>query len=153
MLDRMTDIHAIRHVRRQMTHLLLAFSVASVVIGAIILAAIHEPWVRAIGWQFAIWGAIALVFAWMGVRQSRRAARGEVDDLAEAKQLAKTLRISDKTNWVWVLIGLVLVVLGLIGTMNPVLIAHGVGVLIQGGFLLIYDRVFMYRLQALCVGE
>lgn len=142
------DPHSIRAVRRQMTLVLLSFSLASAVIGGAILAGRGEPWVQAIGWQFAIWGMIDLVFAWMGVRQFRRSDRGEADDVAEATKLARTLRTSDKMNWFWMLIGLTLIGAG-VG--NVVVMAHGIGVLIQGGFLLFYDRVFMYRLQRLGV--
>lgn len=138
----------IRAVRRQMTLVLLAFSLASVGIGCAILAGTGEPWVRAIGWQFAIWGLIDLIFAWLGVGQFRRAERGEADDIAEATKLARTLRTSDKMNWFWVLIGMTLIGAG-VG--NMVVIAHGIGVLIQGGFLLFYDRAFMYRLKRLGV--
>jgi uncharacterized membrane protein len=146
-MDATPDITALRTTRWQMTLVLLAFSIASALIGGAILIAVREPWVRAIGWQFLIWGLIDLAFAWMGVRQSRRAGRGGVDDHAEATQLAKTLRISDKTNWFWMMIGLALVFAGAFAMQNPVIIAHGIGVLIQGGFLLFYDRLYLYRLQ------
>lgn len=141
------DISHLRSVRKRMTFLLLSVSVGSIVGGVVMigLAGRSDVWLAAIGWQFVIWGAIDLIFSLLGLRQSNRAQRGLADDRLEATQLIKSLRFNGKLNVLWVLIGLGLLAPGAVWG-NASLIGHGVGVLLQGGFLLVFDRIFLSKL-------
>ncbi len=143
------DIQRVRSLRRRMTMLLLGVSIGSVLSGISMIGFAGQAniWLAAIGWQFAIWGAIDLIFALLGLRQCRRADQDLLDDQAEATQLTKSLRFNGKLNVLWVVIGLALFVPGaMLG--NASLIGHGVGVLLQGGFLLGFDRAFLAKLSA-----
>jgi len=142
------DIAQLRSLRWRMTRVLLWFSIGSIVGGTAIVLLSHEGWTDAIGWQFAIWGGIDLIFALMGVRQCSRAKQGLLDDLAEAESLRKSLRFNGGLNWLWVALGTVLIAWGA-ATASTTLVGHGIGVLLQGGFLFFFDRLFLRKLSRL----
>jgi hypothetical protein len=98
------------------------------------------PFLRALGLQFVIWGAVDLLLALNGERDRRRTdARGERADVGAAerdrRRLVRLLWINVGLDVVYVAVGTGLVLVG----PDRVWAGHGTGVLIQGGFLLLFD--------------
>jgi len=131
-----------RVVGRQLT----AWALASVTAGAVLLVvagAVPEGtaatlWALAI--QFIVWGAIDGGIAAFGEGdRRRRVARGEADDAgataAFGARLRRLLRINAGLDVVYLLVGVAL----LLAWRTPEGLGHGLGVLIQGGFLLVLD--------------
>ncbi|MEM8872749.1 MAG: hypothetical protein AAGD32_00690 [Planctomycetota bacterium] len=123
-----------RRVHWLFSRILAGFAVFSVFSGSGLIF-LTEGHPDAFGWQFVIWGLIDLVFAATGLR-----AIGPMDD-AERAKLVDALSFSIKVlNPIWIISGVVLLAFGLWG--------HGLGVLIQGGFLTAFDPIFRSRLRA-----
>ena len=138
-------------VRRNMSWVLLVWSVVSVLAGGVALAALppgesagRKFW-SAVAWQFLIWGAIDLAFAAVGVWQVRPSNATAAASDAQAQKLLGALRFNGKLNWLWVASGVVLLAWGAVARSTS-LLGHGVGVLVQGGFLFGYDRRFLAML-------
>ena len=126
--------HSPHDVKQRRMKLLLAWGVGSVVLG--VPTFWLGPVVAAAGSQFVIWGAIDALIALPGLRR---------DDGLDPAKLLETLEFSRKLNYLWLAIGLGLLIGGI---WLPVLIGHGVGVLVQGGFLFGFDRGFHRDLSA-----
>lgn len=106
------------------------------------------PFLRALGLQFVIWGAVDLALVLSGERDRRRArARGEEADPSAAerdrRRLVRLLRINVGLDVVYVAVGAGLILLG----PDRVWAGHGTGVLIQGGFLLVFDAVHAHAMR------
>lgn len=103
---------------------------------------------QAIGAQCLLWGLIDAGFALFGLRQAQMADRAGTAaqaieiELADRDKLVRVLRFSGKLNVIWVGAGILLIAIGA-GVPNAALIGHGLGVLIQGGFLMGFDRSFL----------
>lgn len=155
-----------RATRAAMTLQFTAWSVSSIIAGLVIVWAgrtqesASRAFLEALGVQSVIWGAINLVFAVLGVRQSARARRTPIDaasiaaELGERDGLVRTLRFNGKLNLLWVSIGMVLLVsagaAALRGSERPTvasLLGHAAGVLVQGWFLLSFDRAYLRALS------
>lgn len=143
---------AVRDVRRRFSWGLLYWSVGSVAVGLPLwLLQTDRPFLGPVWAHFWIWGAIDLLFAIPGVLQARRADRAprpdrplppdEHPELADAHQLLRTLQFSHKLNWLWVGTAAALLLSAAVVASLP-LAGHGTGVLIQGGFLFLFDRRF-----------
>ena len=116
-----------------------AWAIASIVIGAGLVVG-GDPFGGAVGIQFLIWGTVDLAIAAVGERDRRRKlAAGAGSDPAasatETRRLRRLLWINAALDVVYVAVGAGLVVFG----PGPVVDGHGVGVVIQGGFLLAFD--------------
>ena len=125
-----------------------AWAVASVVVGAALLALASDPTARALGLQFVVWGAIDGAIAVAGAVALRRAhARGAPADperaAPERRRLRRLLWVNAGLDVVYVLAGLLLLLLW----RTPEGLGHGLGVLVQGGFLLAFDAVHARRLR------
>ncbi len=131
-----------RVVGRQLT----VWALASVAAGALLLAVAGmaaedtAATLRAVAVQFVVWGAIDGGIAAFGERdRRRRLARGEADDAtataAFGARLRRLLRLNAGLDVVYLLVGVVL----LLAWRSPEGLGHGLGVLIQGGFLLGLD--------------
>ncbi len=143
MSDLNTQVRSLRDVRATFTRTFLLWSVGSIVAGAVVMAIDSRAFARTVAVHFVIWGAFNLVFALMGVQQGRRVARAEPSEaeLDEGRSLLRSLRFNQKLNWLWVGTGVALLALGAI-LANASLLAHGVGVIMQGGYLFAFDRAF-----------
>lgn len=118
---------------------LATWALASAGIGAGLLAW-GDPFARAVGIQFLIWGAVDGAIAGVGARDRRRKVTAGADrdpqaSAAEARRLRRLLWINAGLDVLYVAVGAGLVAFG----PGPVVDGHGVGVLIQGAFLLIFD--------------
>lgn len=128
---------------------LRAWALGSVLIGAALIGAavgtgvLSEGWDRialGFGVQCLVWGAIDGVIAWFGGRDlRRRLAAGERGDPAAARPFAHRLRrlllVNAGLDVLYVAAGVALIVLW----RTPDGLGHGLGVLVQGGFLLAFD--------------
>ena len=126
---------------------LTAWSLGSIVAGVAALVG-GGPFLRALGLQFVIWGAVDLVLALNGERDQRRVrARGEAADVAAAerdrRRLVRLLRINAALDVVYLAVGAGLILFG----PDRVWAGHGTGVLIQGGFLLIFDAAHAHAMR------
>ncbi|MEM6561624.1 MAG: hypothetical protein AAF656_08485 [Planctomycetota bacterium] len=122
-----------RRVHLRFSRILAGFSVMSIVVGAALIAT-TDGHVDAFGWQFVIWGLIDLIFAGLGLR-----AKGPMDD-AERGKLIDALGFSIRVlNPIWLGSAVILLAFGIWG--------HGLGVLVQGGFLTAFDPIFRASLR------
>jgi hypothetical protein len=124
------------------------WSLASVAVGTGLLwMAEAEGW-RAFGWQALLWGAIDGVIALVGARALRgQRRRGEVGDPArvapERRRLRRLLVMNAGLDVGYVLVGIAL----LIFWRTEAGAGHGWGVVVQGGFLLVFDAWHAWRLR------
>ena len=125
---------------------LLIWSALSIVTGALLL--FLAPFWRGVGVQGLVWGAIDAAIAGFGLMQLRR-KRGKPDaDLPEtlqreARSLRRSLLINAGLDVLYIVGGV------LILTNFTAEFAHGngVGIIIQGGFLLVFDTFYAFRVQ------
>jgi hypothetical protein len=101
---------------------------------------------RAIALQFVVWGVIDGAIAAFGERdRRRRIARGEASDpratQAFGARLRRLLRLNAGLDLVYVAVGVAL----LVAWRTPAGLGHGLGVLVQGGFLLAFDAWHGFR--------
>jgi hypothetical protein len=100
----------------------------------------------AVALQFAVWGAIDGAIAAFGARdRRRRLARGDAADAkataAFGSRLRRLLRLNAGLDVGSLAVGLALVLLW----RTPAGAGHGLGVLVQGGFLLLFDAWHGWR--------
>jgi len=123
---------------------LLLWSALSVAAGALLLLAGGDFW-RGFGVQALAWGAIDAAIALFGQRAAaKRRARGPhtAEALAEratteGAPLRRLLWINTGLDVLYVAGGLVL--LYTIGAQNPFAAGNGWGIIVQGGFLFVFD--------------
>ena len=130
--------------------MLLVWSVASILAGGITLPLLPDGskfW-SAAAWQFLIWGGIDLIFAAAGVWQARRSNAAVAGSEGQTRKLLGALRFNQKLNWLWLASGVALLAWSAHAGWQRSLLGHGVGVLVQGGFLFVYDRRFEHDLAA-----
>ena len=131
-------------IGRQLT----AWAVASVLLGGSLLVFADGAAARAFGLQFVVWGAIDGAIALAGAISLRRAyARGAPADPERAPPERRRLR---RLLWINAVLDVgyvaaALLVLALWRT--PEGAGHGMGVLVQGGFLLAFDVLHARRLS------
>jgi hypothetical protein len=125
---------------------LAAWALASVAAGALLFAVAGgtaeatAATLRAVAIQFVVWGAIDGAIAAFGERdRRRRIARGEADDAAATAafgaRLRRLLRLNAGLDVAYLIVGVAL----LLAWRTPEGLGHGLGVSIQGGFLLALD--------------
>lgn len=119
---------------------LLAWSCGSVLAG-IVLVLVGDAWWRGFGVQALVWGAIDAAIAIGGIASARRGARrGAGVPGAEAREAAKLRRlllVNGGLDVLYIAAGLILA--GPIAAGDPFLAGNGWGVVVQGGFLLVFD--------------
>jgi hypothetical protein len=146
----------LRVIRRGMADWLGGWALGSVVLGVVLWFGVGGAFVGAIGSQFAIWGAIDLVFAVMGWRQSWKVAGAlpAAEELVEGVKLGDFLQFNHWLNVAYVAVGCGLGLMAVFasGDGRLALAGHGAGVLVQGGYLLWLDRRNEARLRAVIAG-
>lgn len=123
-----------------------AWAVLSVTTGALLLALSDGVAARAFAVQCLVWGAIDGGIALAGGLGLRRArARGEVGvgARAERRRLRRLLRLNAVLDVGYVAAGVAL----LLAWRSEAGFGHGWGVVVQGGFLLVFDAVHAWRLR------
>ncbi len=125
----------------QITNRLLMWSLLSIMSGVGLILS-RVPLLRGIGVQAATWGAIDAAIAVIGQRASNtRLARPdalEPGTLArESRNLVRILLINTGLDVFYVLGGALLAATK--GRQNEEARGHGVGIMVQGGFLFLFD--------------
>ncbi|HMO27502.1 MAG TPA: hypothetical protein PKB10_14675 [Tepidisphaeraceae bacterium] len=149
-----------RLIERIFLRLLLFWALASMIVGVLaVLPAWGKPdppagevFAAALGVQFFIWGAIDAALAGFGLRN---VARSEAtphsfdQELRRRDKIIRILRFNARLNIGWVSLGAILLLFAwFYPGARASLLGHGTGVVLQGGFLLIYDPLFARRLSA-----
>jgi hypothetical protein len=140
-------VEDVRPFQLTISRRLLWWSIPSVVIGAV---GVFLPWpvVQGFALQALIWGGIDLLLALLGLRRARRRADRYPDhaaDVAETLRLRKTLTVNGFLDIVYVAVGIAISVLFF---RQPFPLGNGIGVIVQGLFLLIFDFRHARRLPA-----
>jgi len=117
------------------TRRLLGWSALSIASG-LPLAASHKPLLRGLGQQFVAWGAIdgsiALAGRWFNQRKA-----GQDGAAQEIDSLRRLLLVNAGLDVFYVAGGAALAVRR--GKHDPFWLGTGLGIVVQGGFLLVFD--------------
>lgn len=126
---------------------LAGWSALSMASGAVLMAMGTPLW-HAFGVQSVAWGAIDGAIAWFGMRDHRRKRRtlgtGNAGWHAEVVKVRRILLLNVWLDVGYVTVGLLIASFGAEG----VRLGHGLGVVVQGAFLLAFDAFHHRRLQA-----
>lgn len=124
---------------------LLVWSAASIVLG-VIMGISPWPLMEGIGLQMIVWGAIDLVVALVALGRAKRLYDTPPEEhvvVHEALRLRRILIVNARLDVLYVVAGAAVVVAF---RRDPFLLGNGVGILTQGFFLLVLDRVYAARL-------
>ncbi len=108
------------------------------------------PFWRGVGVQGLVWGIIDAAIAGFGLAQLRR-KQGQPDAntpdacAREARSLRRTLLINAGLDVLYVIGGVIV----LTNLATEFARGNGVGIIIQGGFLLLFDTFYAFQVQRL----
>lgn len=123
------------------------WGLGSMLVGSLALPVPH-PVIRQMGIQCLTWGGIDAGLALLGERQARHKATQLADGALDEQQVARDIRQLHRILMLNTGLDVVyiLAALGLIATSTdrPQRLGVGIGVLVQGGFLLVYDALFAH---------
>ena len=150
------SLRTLRCLRARQAVTLAVFAGISIVVGAALFAVDGRtrPFWNGVAWQFVTWGAIDAIFAATGIIQAYRVTgkppcpQAEADEFLAAEKLLRTLHFNQKLNWLWVGTGIALLVWAA-AAHSAALAGHGVGVIVQGGFLFVFDLIYAARFERL----
>lgn len=120
----------VRGLERSVSNQLLAWSGLSILAGMGFL--LGGPFWRGLGVQFVIWGAVDAAIALVG---RWRASKPSSSDEVRLRNLRRALLINAGLDVLYVLIGVAV----LLFTEGAFAVGNGWGVIVQGGFLLLFD--------------
>ena len=138
---------AIWSFNRRLTHRLAAWSLLSIAAGAALLRG-GRPFQRALGTQNIVWGIIdgAIALGGQQAAENKQASATPTDDGAHARQLRRVLWLNAGLDLLYIVGGLRLF------SSRPALPSHrldrkghGIGIMVQGAFLLIFDLAHALR--------
>lgn len=131
----------------RLTRRLLAWAGASAVLGVLMLVPADSFW-RGLGVQFLAWGLVDAAIAWLGrhrayARQARLSSEygAEID---ESHRLARLLWLNAGLDGLYVLGGVLLAYRP--GASDPFWLGGGLGIVVQGAFLFLFDWSHARRL-------
>lgn len=134
----------------RLTRRLLIWSVFSVVFSTLTFFSVNSL-LRGLAIQFWVWGIIDAGIAIFGAYASaKKQAKLQADELAETKEanwLERILWINTALDVLYILGGLWLMQTW--GTESPLWRGHGLGIVIQGGFLFFFDFFHAFSLRNL----
>lgn len=147
-------------IERLFLRLLIGWALLSIALGGVglVVGALGEArsggeaFLGALSLQFLVWGLINATLAGLGLRQVAR--REDVplpveNELARRERAVRVLRLNAGLDLLWLSIGVALLLLAWpLREQAATLVGHGVGVVLQGGFLLVFDRLFARRLRS-----
>jgi hypothetical protein len=149
MVKRKTMHLDIWQFQTKLTRRLLVWSVFSMAAGLLMLLPPDPLW-TGIGVQFLAWGAIDAAIAWFGARAARRrqakltSAEALEAQTPEARKLARLLWVNTGLDVLYVLGGVFLA--RSLGVADPFWFGTGLGIMVQGGFLFLFDWLHARRL-------
>ena len=134
----------------RLTRRLLVWSVFSVAFSTLTFFSVNSL-LRGLAIQFCVWGIIDAGIAIFGAYASaKKQAKLQADELAETKEanwLERILWINTALDVLYILGGLWLMQTW--GTESPLWRGHGLGIVIQGGFLFFFDFFHAFSLRNL----
>ena len=135
-------------LQARISHYLILWSTLSIVGGAVLLFAV--PFWRGVGVQGLVWGVIDAAIAGFGLAQLRRKrARPDANTpetlVRETRSLRRTLLINAGLDVLYVVGGVIV----LTNLANEFARGNGVGIIVQGGFLLVFDTFYAFQVQRL----
>ena len=116
---------------------LIPWGVLSIIIGLILYFGLLNTILGGIGLQALIWGAIDVIIALSIIYKQKEQS---------VTKIAKTVSGSIKVDILVQIIGLVIIV---VFFQNPFYMGNGIGVIIQGFFLLVLDSTYLKELRNL----
>jgi hypothetical protein len=132
----------------RITRRLLIWSVFSVAFSTLTFFSAN-PLLRGLAIQFFVWGVIDAGIALFGAYASaKKQAKLQADELVETKEarwLERVLWINTALDVLYILGGLWLIQTW--GVESPLWRGHGLGIVIQGGFLFFFDLYHALYLQ------
>lgn len=136
-MQQIPDTTAIWSFQRRLSHRLLAWAVLSVGLGALVLWRGRSPLWRALAWQALAWGVIDAAIALGGQRaaEHKQMRAMPVDEIAQARTLRRLLWLNGGLDLLYIAGGLALAR----AQRSPTQRGHGLGILLQGCFLLLFD--------------
>jgi hypothetical protein len=135
-----------------LTRRLLIWAIASMVVSVPMILSVNLL-LRGIGIQFLAWGAVDAAIAVFGMRMSAK-KQAQVQESERVAVEAKEARWLERVLWVNTCLD-VLYVLGgawlaqTLGAESVLWRGHGIGIVIQGGFLFIFDFFHAFTLRKL----
>lgn len=125
---------------------LLVWSALSIIGGSLLL--FLAPFWRGVGVQGLVWGAIDAAIAGFGLaslRRKRRRPDANTSEtlLREARSLRRTLLINAGLDVLYVVGGVIV----LTNLTTEFARGNSVGIIVQGGFLLVFDTFYAFRVQ------
>lgn len=135
--------------QQHLTRRLSLWALASLVTGLALLK--QDPFWQGVGIQFIAWGAIDLLIAIFGAAFARRQkARltpdaAAVSALKEGTRLKRILLINTGLDVIYVAGGLAVILT--LGTKDTGWQGHGLGIIVQGGFLFFFDLYHALKIK------
>ncbi len=125
---------------------LLFWSALSITGGALLLFA--TPFWRGVGLQALVWGTVDAAIALFGLlslrRKQRRPDANELETLGrKARNLRRLLLINAGLDVLYIVVGIAV----LDSFTTDFARGNGVGIIVQGGFLLLFDAFYAYQVQ------
>ena len=124
-------------LRQFVGKLLLTWSIVSIIIGLLFYYSSSVTILNGIGLQVLIWGAIDSVIALSILFKQKEQS---------IEKIAKTVSTSIRFDIVFVIVGIIIVIAFL---QNPFFMGNGMGVIIQGFYLLLLDSSYLKSLRNL----
>ncbi len=140
--DGLDRLSVIRSTERSIGLRLLSWSVLSILAGAALLTGVAGPFGAGIGVQALAWGIIDAAIAGVGLRGS---SRGSDDAYIRRARLVRLLGVNTVLDVLYVAAG---IALWRVFPDNAFLSGNGVGIIIQGGFLFVFDLLHMIGVQS-----
>ena len=116
---------------------LIPWGILSIIIGLILYFGLPNTILSGIGLQALIWGSIDVIIALSIIYKQKEQS---------VTKIAKTVSGSIKVDILVQIIGLVIIV---VFFQNPFYMGNGIGVIIQGFFLLVLDSTYLKELRNL----
>ena len=127
----------LRELTQRIGKILLTWSIVSIIIGIILNFGFPFTLLGGIGLQAIIWGGIdAAIAAFILFKQKEQSA----------EKISKTVSFNIYLDIIYQVVGVIVIVLYL---QNPYFVGNGIGVIIQGFFLLLLDRTYHTSLNKL----
>ena len=136
----------------RLTRRLLVWSVFSVVFSTLTFFSVNSL-LRGLAIQFCVWGIIDAGIAIFGAQVSvKKRLKVQETDLAESE--AKEIHWLERVLWINTALDVLYILGGLWlmqtwGTESPLWRGHGLGIVIQGGFLFFFDFFHAFSLRNL----
>jgi hypothetical protein len=133
---------------------LAGWAALSWAIGLVILLTVWtSALAQAAAAQCVIWGLLNTAFALFGLRQAQQADRTPITaaavgrELADRDRLVRVLHFASRVSLALLILSVIILGIG-VAMRSAQIVGHGCAMLVQTGFLCLYDRTFAARLAS-----